>query len=399
MSRLFGFELKKLVSRKSVWISLVISLILCGITVCAPLFGSYYVNGEAVSTNYKEFQTDKAYQQALDGRVIDESLIGEMQEAYAKVPLEEEQYSLTEEYQKYARPYSAIFNYVRMAAGLSGREAIQWVADIENLQEKRLESQEKRWESYFLTDIEKDYWREQEEKIVRPVVFRYIGAYSVLISAVYTVGLVAIFVVSICLAGAFPQEHVKRTDQLILSSKCGREKVYTAKFGAGILFALGMTLLMVLFTLGLAFAVYGIEGFQGAFQLEYSGSCEAISVGEAVLIAYTMVLFAGVFMGALVMMLSEVLHSSVGTLGIATGIIVSPMFFSIPEEYRVWSQLWSYLPGDFVAVWSLFNPRMVILGEAVLPAWQAVPILYVMLSVIFAMVTKRVFVKYQVSGR
>ncbi len=399
MSRLFGYELKKLLSHRVVWVSLVVSLLLSVITVCSPLIGSYYVNGEAVSTNYEEFQTDKAYQLALDGRVIDEALIAEMQEAYAKVPLEVEQYSLTEEYQKYARPYSAIYHYVRLATGLTGKEAIRWVADTENLQEKRLEVQEKRWESYLLTEIEKDYWREQEAQIERPVVFRYVGAYSVLISAVYTVGLVAIFVVSVCLAGVFPEEHVKRTDQLILSSKCGREKTYGAKFGAGILFAFCTSLIMVLFTLGLAFAVYGTEGFFGALQLEYSGSSAAISVGEAVLIAYTMVLFAGVFMGVLVMMLSEVLRSSVGTLAIATGIIVLPMFFSMPEEYRVLYQLWSYLPSDFVAAWSLFSPQMVILGNFVVPAWQAVPVLYTMLGVVFAIVTKRAFVRYQVSGR
>lgn len=399
MSRLFGYELKKLVSHRMVWVSMVVSLLLSVITVCAPLIGSYYVNGEAVSTNYEEFQTDKTYQLALDGRVIDEALIREMQEAYAKVSLEVEQYSLTEEYQRYARPYSAIYHYVRLATGLTGKEAIRWVADTEDLQEKRLDNQEKHWESYLLTDIEKDYWREQEAQIESPVVFRYMGAYSVLISAVYTVGLVAIFVVSICLVGAFPEEHVKRTDQLILSSKCGRGKVYGAKFGAGILLAFGMTLIMVLFTLGLALSVYGTGGFHGAFQLEYSGSSAAISVGEAVLIAYTMVLFAGVFMGALVMMLSEVLHSSVGTLAIATGIIVLPMFFSMPEEYRVLSQLWSWLPSDFVAVWSLFSPRLVILGNTVVPAWQAVPVLYTMLGVVFVLVTKRAFVRYQVSGR
>lgn len=399
MSRLFGYELKKLLSRKIVWVSLVVSLLLCGVTVCTPLFGSYYVNGEAVSSNYKEFQTDKAYQLALDGRVIDEALIREMQEAYAKVSLEMEQYSQTEEYQRYARPYSAIFYYVRSVSGLSRAEVIQWAGSTEDLRSKRLENQEKRWEIYLLTDAERDYWRAQEEKLEYPVIYRYTGAYSVLISAVYTVGLVAIFVVSICLAGAFPQEHVKKTDQLILSSKYGRGKFFGAKFGAGMLFALGMPLIMVLFTLGLALVVYGTEGFHGAFQLEYAGSCAAISIGEAVLIAYTMVLFAGVFMGALVMMLSEVLRSSVGTLAIATGIMVLPMFFSMPEEYRVLSQIWSYLPSDFVAVWSLFSPQTVVIGKVVFQAWQAVPVLYTVLGVVFTLVTRRALVKYQVSGR
>ena len=136
MSRLFMYELKKLTNRKMVWVSLAVSLLLCLFTVCSPLIGSYSVDGKRIRSNYEEFQIDKAYQKALDGRVIDEVLIKEMQEAYAKVPLDVEQYSLTAEYQKYARPYSAIFNYVRMVTGLSGREVIQWVASTEDLQTK-----------------------------------------------------------------------------------------------------------------------------------------------------------------------------------------------------------------------------------------------------------------------
>lgn len=41
MSRLFWYECKKLVSRRMVWVSMVVSLLLCTITVCSPLIGSY----------------------------------------------------------------------------------------------------------------------------------------------------------------------------------------------------------------------------------------------------------------------------------------------------------------------------------------------------------------------
>lgn len=399
MRRLFMYELKKLVCRRMVWVSMVISLLLCLFTVCSPLIGSYYVNGERISSNYEQFQIDRTYQEALDGRVIDEALIRQMQEAYAQVPMDVEQYSLTEEYQKYARPYSAIFHYVRLATGLSGEEVIQWVANMDDLHEQRLKSQEKRWESVGLTEAEKVFWREWEEKLEYPVTFQYTGGYSVLISAVYTVGLVAIFVVSVCLSGTFAQEHARKTDQLILSSKCGKKEVFRAKIGAGLLLALGMTLVMVLFTIITALVIYGAGGFHGAFQLEYSGSSCPISIGEAVIIAYVMVLFAAVFMGVFVMMLSEALRSSVGSLAVAIAVIILPMFLTVPEEYRVLSQIWSYLPSDFVAVWSCFSPQTVVLGDVVLQAWQFVPLLYIVLGVVFVVVCRYAYMKYQVSGR
>lgn len=399
MRRLFMYELKKLVCRRMVWVSMVVSLLLCLFTVCSPLIGSYYVNGERIGSNYEQFQIDKAYQEALDGRRIDEALIRQMQEAYAQVPMDVEQYSLTEEYQKYARPYSAIFHYVRLAADLSGEEVIQWVANMEDLHDKRLESQEKRWESFGLTEEEKVFWREQEEKLERLVTYQYTEGYSVLVSAVYTVGLVAIFVASVCLSGVFAEEHARKTDQLILSSKCGRKEVFRAKVGAGVLLAFGIALAMVVVTIVSALCVYGTGGFDAAFQLEYSASSCPISVGEAVVIAYGMVLFATAFMGALVMMLSEVLRNGVAVLAIATGVIILPMFISMPEEYRVLSQLWSYLPSDFVAVWSSFSPQTVVIGTVVLQAWQFVPILYTVLGSVFIFVCKRAYKKYQVNGR
>ena len=400
MRRLFVYELKKLVNRRIVWVSLALSFLLILLTVGMPLLGSYYVNGEKLGSNYEMFQIDKAYQEALDGRKIDTVLLREMQEAYGKVPLDEEQYSLTEEYEKYARPYSAIFNYVRQLTGMTGGpEVIGWAASTDDLHAKRLERQERRWENHQLTEREKAFWRVQEEKLENPVTFQYAEGYSVLLSAVYTIGLLAIFMVSICLAGHFPEEHVRRTDQLILSCKRGRSEVYRAKFLAGVLFAFVMTLSFILVTFLAAYALYGAEGFSAAFQLIYPGSSCPICVGEAVLIAYLMVLFAATFMGVSVMMLSEVLHSSVGTLAITIGIILLPMLFSMPEDLRLLEQLWSYLPSDFVGCWSIFSVQTVVIFGKVLQAWQIVPLLYIVLGITFFLIAKRIFVKYQVSGR
>lgn len=408
MKTLFRYEFQKIVARAMVWVVLAVSLLLILVTISSALLGNYYADGEYIGSNYEMFQVDKGYQHTLDGRLIDTELLGEMLNAYSKVNLTAEQYSLTEEYQRYARPYSAIFNYVRQSTGLSGQKVLTLgtsaqgqgkEANAENLRVMRLERQEKRWEDFYLTKAEKTYWRGEEEKIENPVTFRYVEGYATLFSAVYTIGLLAIFTVALCLSGVFAEEHIRRTDQLILSSPLGRGKIFFAKFLAGLAFALLLTILFALVAFGAAFLLYGAEGFDGAFQLIYAGSSLPISVGEAVLIAYFMVIVAGVFTGALTMMLSQVLGNGVGAMAIITGMIMLPMFFTMPEEYRVLGQLWSYLPSDFVAGWSTFSPQTVVLGHKVFLPHQVVPILYMGLGAVCVLVGKRSFVKYQVSGR
>ncbi len=79
---------------------------------CTPFLGNYYINGQLVDTNYNMYLVDKAYSSELSGREIDQALLEETISAYRKVPTNVEPYSLTEEYQQYARPYSAIFNFI-----------------------------------------------------------------------------------------------------------------------------------------------------------------------------------------------------------------------------------------------------------------------------------------------
>ncbi len=399
MRTLVYFELKKIIHRKVMWICMSISLLLILITVGGPLLGNYYVNGEIVGSNYEMFQIDAKYQRALDGRKIEDELLQEMQNAYSKVPLDVEQYSLTEEYQTYARPYSAIFNYVRQVMGMTGAEVITTIVNMENLHIRRLEMQEERWEDFLLSEEEKEFWRTQEAKIELPIIFRYAEGYSVLFSSVYTIGLLVIFMVSVCLAGVFPEEHKQKTDQLILSSKYGRQDIYWAKFIAGLFVALLMTLIFVFVTFFTAFILYGIDGFDAAFQLIYEGNSCPISAGQAILIAYLVVLFVGIFIGAFVMLLSEGLHSSTGTLAIIIGIMVLTMIINVPDEYRIVRQLWNYLPSNIVAGWNIFSPDIVMIFGHGLQAWQIVPMLYIGFASIAALVTKRFFVKYQISGR
>ena len=386
---LFLFEMKKVLKRKIVCVCLFFGFLLILFTVGASLLGS---------DNYEAFQLDSEYQKELDGRVINKELLGEMREGYAKVDFSKK-YSTTEAYQMYARPYSAIYHYVRQNTGLSGKEAVEKVTDEKILRERRLQLQEQHWEEFLLSEEEKIFWRTQEEKIEYPMTFHYAAGYSVLLSVGYTIGFLTVFIVSICLVGIFSEEHYRKTDQLILSSKYGRKEIYWVKFMVGVVTAFLISGFFVIITWIVTFLFYGAEGFDMAFQVIYAGSSYPISIGTAVLILYGMILCAGVFMGVLVMVLSEIFRNSTGTLALAIGVIILPMMVSIPEKYRVLAQLWSYLPSDIAAVWSCFSPRTVVIFGKVFLSWQIVPVLYFVIGGILAFVGRRMFVKYEVIGR
>lgn len=399
MKTLFFYEVKKIAGRKMVVASLVCSVLLMMFTFCLPLVGDYYVDGTRIGSNYEQFQIDTSYAKALDGRKIDDILIKEMQEAYSKVDMEAYRYSLSDVYQEEARPYSEIFHFIRQSTGLSGTLVVENIAGANDTKARRMVLQEERWDDAKLTEIEKEFWRSQEEKFPDPMIYRYVGGYEALFDACYTLGIVGLFVIASCMSGVFPQEYTRKTDQLLLSSKYGRKQLFRVKFMAGIFVSLFMITCLVLTAFLSSFFLYGLEGWDAAFQMYYVGSSLNLTIGEAVLITYMIEIVAVVFMAVLVMVLSEFLGSSVGTLAIAAVMIVAPMMVSVPEEYRFFSQLWSATPGDIVAIWSIFDVRTVVLFGKVFMIWQVVPICYLLISILLAALAEKHFINRQISGR
>lgn len=104
-------------------------------SLCVPFLGSYYAGGELIDTNLNMYQTDKRYSEALSGREINQELLEETIAAYRKIPYTKElQYSLTEEYQQYARPYSAIFNFIVGATNMQTSDVIlSWQPNEDDL--------------------------------------------------------------------------------------------------------------------------------------------------------------------------------------------------------------------------------------------------------------------------
>lgn len=398
---LYHYEWKKLLGKKIVWISFLLVFFVLAIAVFSPLFGGYYIEGKYMGTTYEMDQIDRGYAQALNGRSIDKDLMTEAITAYRKIPRNlDVHYSVTEEFQTYARPYSEIFGFIRKMSGMQTSELMfSWEPDYDDFCTKRQAYLQSYWKEQILSTGETDFWQTREAQIKTPYIYEEHGGFSNLLSYYQTFGFFVLMLNAICLSGIFTDEHTRKTDQIILCSPLGKTKLYGAKITVGISFAALSSALYIAFLFLSTLCLYGLEGFQAPYQFLDALSSDPLSCGQALLIAYGILLLASVVTGVFVMVISELLQSGIATLAISTGLLILSMIVSMPKQYRVLAQIWNWLPWSFLSPFQVFgNYTLSVFGHYFTP-WQAVPVLYLAAGALIAALGKRVYQRFQVSGR
>lgn len=397
MGTLLRYEMKKLFGRRLVWITFAVTLAGCVCPVVVPLLGSYIVEGEKVDTHWHMLQVDRVNAEKLAGRLIDQKLLEETMQGYAMLP--EGTHSMTEEYQTYARPYYQIFNFIRANTGMNSSEALRWNADETELYSRRLEMMEQKYDSALLSEQEKEFWRQKENRLECPVRFERTEGWYSIFSTVSTLCFLLPLCLAVCLSGVFPEEHQRRTDQLILSSRKGRGRVYLAKLSAGVIFSVICSLAVSSVVFLFSFVIHGSDGFHASFRLLFAAYSFPLTAGQAILIMYGILVVAAVLFAVVIMVLSEVLHSNMAALAIISAYLILAMMVMVPEQYRFLSQLWNWLPGSFVTPWNIFDLRLLSAFGTYFTAWQSVPVLYLLAAAALAAAGLPVYRRYQVSGR
>lgn len=423
----YQYELKKILQKKIVWITIIIGFIITAMTTVSNLFGYHYVNGVKSDSHYESFLQDRNYERAFNGREINQTLLEEMKVAYDKVEAlinveaddkwingngavisaatseaqitDEQRVAIDNAYKTIAQPYKAIYNFARDYTGMTTNDISKWRADEQDLYAKRSAYLEKLWRESYLSKDEKIFWKQKEAEQKHPVIFHYAGGYEILFDTELTIGLFIMFAAAICLASVFTEEHARKTDQLILCSTQGKTRLYWAKLLAGITFIAVMSLAVFGLAFLLVVCVYGIEGFSAPVQLVYPRCSWALSIGQAVLMMYGLLLFLVLFFSLCVMILSELLHSNIATLATATAFLISGMIINIPEQYRMISKLWNSLPNTFYFTWNIFDMRLIKLFGHYFTAWQVVPVFYMVIGAAIIFVGKPIYQRFQISGR
>lgn len=395
---MYRYELKKLLQKKLVWISLFICMAAIVFSILFPLSGTYYANGVAISTNYEQHLLDQGYRKALSGKFIDQSLLEETIAAYKDLPIETN-YVVTEEYQTYARPYSEIFNLIQAWTGMNKKATVQWIPDETALYDSLLDRFEEIAIDNNLTEEEIVYWQEKADTLTTPMVYQFHEAYRNILENFLIVGFMMLLFATIALSSSFPDEHMYRTDQLVLCSTNGKMRLYWVKLMSGITVGCVGALLLTILTWILCLCVFGTEGFNAMIQIFYTTYAANITIGQACLIAYGCLLVTSILMSVFVMFLSELFHSSIAAISITTAMILAGMLVQPPVEYRILGQIWDYLPTCFLAMWNTFDVRLVSLFGMHFTSYQIVPLLYVVVAVLLAFLGSRIYCRRQISGR
>lgn len=400
-SALFRFEWKKLLGKRIVWISFSLGILINIFTLVAPLLGDYYIDGKFIGTNYGMYQTDKKYAEALSGREINQSLLEETITAYRKIPdTPGKHYTGTDEYQKYARPYSMIFNFIRITSGMQTSEIMQsWQPSEDDLYAKRQLYLMSLWEDMRLSKGEMDFWKDREKQIKTPYIYEENNGYQNIISIYQFLGIFVLLFIAICLSGLFTEEHTRKTDQIVLCSPFGKTLLYWAKTAAGISFAAISTILFLTVVFLSTVCLYGINGSQAAFQLLYARNSDPITCSQAVLIAFGNMVITAVIVSIFVMVLSEMLQSNIAALAISTGFLILPMIVQIPMQYRVLAQIWAWVPWNFLSRQNVFGQYTISVFGHYFTPWQAVPVIYAASGVLISAIGKPIYQRFQVSGR
>lgn len=401
--RLCYFEWKKIVKRKSTWITLFIIMGTYILMEAFYLFGSTYIEGQFLETHMEGRAIDIENSQKLSGRKINDDLLKEMQQAYSKYAQNDDKlYMLTEDYQKNVRPYSTLYKTLNNMMYDRNETFNPLTVGESELYETVDMHFKAMCEAYGLEKSEQAYWQEKQEQLEKPFTYQYADGYDYMISmsGFYRISMLITFFISICISIVFTEEHSRKTDQLILCSMHGRVLDYLAKIVAGTLFVLLSTSILLILAFLLAFTLYGANGFSAAIQLIVGYYPEAFSVGQVCLLMIGILLLSSVLIGIFTMVLSELTHSNIASMATVIAIMFAARLIPIPAQYRVCSQAWNFLPINLLKFDEGFTDlRLVQLPGLQLTSWQFAIILYLILGILLMLIGKKVYCKYQVQGR
>jgi len=396
---LVRFELKKILSRKITWIAFGIVFVIMLAFGFYRAVASHEVNGVRITAHEEEMQA-KAEEKKLAGRLVNDELLEDMFTAMA-----------TDEaaFQPYRTLYNELVrdlcgsNTLALSRGSVGgaKEALGLSQEEEFVYAARRQQIERKLESQYLTDGEKEYWRNvlDNEKSV-PWEYDYYHGVDFAWVAAYTAIVLIALMLAVSLANLFAEEHQKRTDQLVLCTRNGRKVLCGAKMTAGVLFTMGSTGLVLLATAIPQLIMFGADGWNAPVQLIVPNSMVQMTFGEMILYTYAVAILASILYCSIILCCSELFrNSTVAVMAVIVALVLVPMMVIVPYEYRVLSQIFDLNPINVIAIWSATDYRLVPFFGGYLNVYQVAPVLYTMLAAVFLWIGSRAYLKFQVSGR
>lgn len=386
MLDLYRFELKKILAQKLLWI--LAAAILLGLAVFGVATEVRPTNSGLPMREVIALQREGS--QELAGQTVDQAFLDRL------LPL----FTDPEENTEAQLKYNDFFNWLTLILGTAHRQEI--------LQTDEARLYEALWyqlapdpQAAGLTQEEIAHWTEQAQaRLAQPLVYQgYHEGWQTAAHGIEVMVFLEILFLAVVLAPLFPQEHLRRTDQLILSCRFGRGKAYAAKLLAGVTVGVGFTALLLLAYLGMLGLVYGLEGANVPALFTHLFPAD-LTIGEMVGILFLAALAAAVLVSVAVMLLAELTRNAIAAMAVVLGILLlTTMIYAVPENLRGLATLWYLIPSNFLCLRGAFRYPLLTLGEAAFPTWQVTPVGWLLLALVIALAGRWVYNRYQVGGR
>lgn len=348
---LYKAEIKKILSRKSVWIAMAISI---GLVL---LVGMTNLSADGHSAYVKE---QEELLKAISGRPIDDEFLDSFKEEIKmQIDAHPELYDKMAAYDPGAVYQNAAANmgksalYDLLYTVVRDREKVSKVTADEFYEAMR-EDIIKDGSELGASDEELNTWLEIYDGIEKPMVYSYALAYLNLIDVLFIIGWALILNISIALAGIFADEKTYRTDAMILSSKNGRLPVCAAKIAAGSTIAVTEAIVLLGLCIGVMFFFYGTTGWNAMIQNVIPSSPWNITIGTMMLLFITLAVLASIFFAMTNILLSLLTKSSVATMAIHAAIIFIGLFNN-PGKMGIIAKLWQLRPTMLLYYGSFCN--------------------------------------------
>lgn len=420
LGTLYQYEIKKILKRKMTWIAFV-GVVLIIVFLCfEPLLDNITMTdaqtGKSVRYSKYDVVLERQEQaERLNGRIIDDVLLKEMQAAYMGVQNQEQETVMdngvvnvseiaiqelpfdeteAERRAEQQKQYQAIYNYVREVVGNERVHTVD-AASFYDERRKKVADYER---ILYLTEEEKEYWREHEAQT--PYAYYWDQGPCMMLASIETILALTALMIGMVFSGVFADERMRKTDQLVLCSRHGRGTLYLAKLLAVVTLGTVATFLVSGITM-LSFGVlYGYEkNWNAPLQIFLPSSPFALTMGEAIVVMMVLLLLAAALHSVLTLVLSSWTRSSVASISLMVVYTLGTMVVNVPERLRFLSQSLYLTPAKLVRSSALYDIRLVGGAGHYLNCWQAGMILYPLLVLALVLLGDMVYRRWQISGR
>ena len=374
---LYKFELRK-ITRNIVAIVTFLVLLFTGLVQANFEVTGGYEGTEHLDTNMNSVINDRQIDDELMAELMDKT-----DEAGNIEDPEDEGYEGLSEWVQDVMGYGRVFDDI----------------DGDMIYEERTASIEEAHDEMGLTQEERDYWKEQEDKITKPFAYRSDNISAAIFEGISNHMLMLIMLTAASLSSVFAMETQRKTDPMIRSTINGTKELYFAKMAAGMSYILmSLTALLASF-----FAVVGIRfGFRGmdaAIQLSRPFAACALNMWQVAGILLVILLTGAVLTAAFALLISNITRNAVASMALVIAAYLGLYFgaMSVPLKFRFLSQALNLLPGALVSSRMVYEYRLIHLG-GYFTCYQAAPVIYIVLTALLVTLGYVFYKKHEIKA-